>query len=263
MPNDFLQKIISRKADLIEQRRMYYENLKRNLERSEYTRYGIFKKAISRPGKINLIAEIKKASPSKGVIRDDFDVSALARAYQESGAAAFSVLTEEDFFLGKPSYLKKVSEDFNLPALMKDFIIDELQLFEAVFCGASAVLLIAAILSDVQLKALMQKAHSLDLDCLVEIHDEIELDRALAAGAEIIGINHRNLHTFEINMRLSDALIPRIPRDKVIVAESGISTHDQIIHLQDAGANAVLIGETFMRHKDVALKVKEVMYGQS
>ena len=263
MPDDFLDKIIQKKTELMARRRGYYENLKANLERSAYSRYSIFKKAVSRPGPINLIAEIKKASPSKGLIRTDFNLTGLAQAYQNSGAAAFSILTEEDFFLGKPAYLKQVSAEFNLPTLMKDFIIDELQLFEARLNGASAVLLIVAILDDIRLKSLLAKAHSLDLDCLVEVHDGKELDRALSAGAEIIGVNNRDLRTFEVSLSVAEGLIPRIPRDRVIVAESGISTHAEVLRLKELGANAVLIGETFMRANDVGRKVKEVMYGQS
>ena len=261
MPNDFLDQIIRKKTALIARRRSHYENIRANLERSQYSRYSIFKKVISNSANINLIAELKKASPSKGVIREHFDVGSLAQAYQDSGAAAFSVLTEEDFFQGKPEYLRRVSQEFQLPTLMKDFIIDELQLFEARLCGASAVLLIVAILDDAPLKALLSRAHSLDLDCLVEVHDGEELERALGAGAEIIGINNRNLHTFEVSLSVSEALVPRIPEGKVIVSESGISTHAEVMRLKALGVHAVLIGETFMREKDVARKVKEVMYG--
>lgn len=259
MPNDFLEKIILAKTALIARRRPYFEKLRSSLGSTTYNRYSIFKQAISRPGGINLIAEIKKASPSKGMIREDFDPGALAKTYQECGAAAFSVLTEEDFFLGKPAYLKLISDEYQVPSLMKDFFIDELQLFEARWCGASAVLLIAAILDDIKLKAMLQHAHALDLDCLVEVHDGVELDRALAMGAEIIGINNRNLRTFDVSLSVAETLIPRIPKGKVIVAESGITTHEQVNRLQALGANAVLIGETFMREKDVARKVREVM----
>ncbi len=263
MPNNFLEKIVARKREIIAQRRSYFENIRRNLERSEYSRYAIFKRVISKPGQVNLIAEIKKASPSKGLIREDFNPGMLAKEYQQSGAAAFSVLTEEDFFQGKPAYLRRITEEYNLPALMKDFFIDELQLFEARLCGASAVLLIVAALNDWQLRTMLDKAHALDLDCLVEVHDDQDLDRALAAGAEIVGVNNRDLRSFDVNLSVSERLIPRIPKNKIIVSESGISTYKEVQHLKDLGANAVLIGETFMREKDVARKVKEVMYGQS
>ena len=261
MHNDFLHTIVTKKREQISARRAYYENLKNHLEKSEYGRYGLFKKAISKSGRMNLIAEIKKASPSRGVIRDDFNPEDIARAYEKAGADALSVLTEEDFFQGKAAYLKRISNVARIPTLMKDFLIDELQLFEARYCGASAVLLIVAILSDAQLKDLYQVATALDLDCLVEVHDEAELERSLLLGAEIIGINNRDLHSFDVALTTSEKLIPRIPKDKVIVAESGIKTHADVKRLKELGASAVLIGETFMRERDIIAKVKEVMHG--
>lgn len=259
MAPDFLKTIVIKKKELLGLRRSYYENLRKNIVRSTYTRYAVFKKAISRTGQVNLIAEVKKASPSKGLIRDDFDPMMIARAYQDAGADAVSVLTEEEFFQGKPAYLKKISEASRLPTLMKDFIVDELQLFEASFAGASAVLLIAAILDNAQLKDFTAVARGLDLDCLVEVHDEAELDRVLSSGAEIVGINNRNLRTFDVSLEVSETLIPRIPKDKVIVAESGIASFLEVKRLGEIGAHAVLIGETFMREKDIVRKVKEVM----
>ena len=259
MISSFLDTILAKKRAHIQARRAYYENLKRNLERSEYGRYGIFKRAVSAPGGMNLIAEVKKASPSKGLIRDDFDPEEIARAYEKAGAAALSVLTEEDFFQGKAAYLKRITEFSGIPALMKDFFIDELQLFEARHCGASAVLLIVAALSDVQLKDLYQAASALDLDCLVEVHEEKELDRAVKAGAEIVGINNRDLHSFEVALATSERIIPRIPAGKVIVVESGLRSNTDVLRMKDLGANAVLIGEIFMRERDVAAKVREVM----
>ena len=259
MASDFLKTILEKKRVHNERKRPFYDNLKAHLNETPYARYGLFKKSISRPGQMNLIAEIKKASPSKGIIREDFNAEALAQVYQDCGAAAISVLTEEDYFLGKPAYLKQVSEKYNTPTLMKDFIIDEGQIYEGRYCGASAVLLIVAALTDEQLKNLLVVGGKLDMDCLVEVHGEEELERALACGAEIIGINNRNLHTFKVDLATSERLIPRIPRGKVIVAESGISTHAEVERLRAAGAHAVLIGETFLKEKDVAKKVKEIM----
>jgi indole-3-glycerol phosphate synthase len=259
--SDFLKTILEKKRAHNERKRPFYDNLKEHLEETPYERYGLFKMGISRPGQMNLIAEIKKASPSKGVIREDFNAEALAQIYQDCGAAAISVLTEEDYFLGKAAYLKQVSEKFNTPTLMKDFIIDEGQIYEGRYCGASAVLLIVAALTDTQLKHLLAVGEKLDVDCLVEVHGADELDRALACGAEIIGINNRDLHTFQVDLAVSEKLIPRIPGGKVIVAESGISTHAEVERLKAAGAHAVLIGETFLKEKDVAKKVKEVMFG--
>lgn len=259
MASDFLKTILEKKRAHNERKRPFYDNLKEHLDDTPYERYGLFKMGISRPGQMNLIAEIKKASPSKGVIREDFNAEVLAQIYQDCGAAAISVLTEEDYFLGKAAYLKQVSEKFNTPTLMKDFIIDEGQIYEGRYCGASAVLLIVAALTDVQLKYLLEVGQKLDVDCLVEVHNAEELDRALACGAEIIGVNNRDLHTFQVDIAVSEALIPRIPGGKVVVAESGISTYAEVLRLKAAGAHAVLIGETFLRAKDVAGKVQEVM----
>jgi indole-3-glycerol phosphate synthase len=261
VPEDFLDKILFFKSQDNARKKAYRENIRGHLAASRYSRYGIFKKQISRPGAVHLIAEIKKASPSRGVIRDDFNPEVLAGIYEQSGAAAISVLTEENYFLGKAAYLKSVSENYHTPTLMKDFIIDELQIYEGRYCGASAVLLIAAILQDDQLIRLSEVARSLDMDTLVEVHDEAELDRAVRAGAEIIGVNNRNLRSFEVDLGTSERLIPLIPEGRVAVAESGIRGHDDIKRLAAAGAHAVLIGETFLKERDVAGKIKEVMYG--
>ena len=261
MPDDFLKTIVENKRKLLVEKKDFFASLKKRIESQRMTRYHIFKNAIAKLGNINLIAEIKKASPSKGIIRSDFDVMKLAKIYADGGAAAYSILTEEKFFLGKPPYIRQVSENFSLPILTKDFIIDEVQIYETCLFGSSAVLLIVAILTDAQLKHLIQVAHQLDLDCLVEIHDEPELARALDAGAEIIGVNNRDLRSFEVDLATSERLIPLIPKGKIIVAESGIKSHSEIKRLKAVGANAVLIGETFLREPDVAKKVKEVMYG--
>ncbi len=261
MAHDFLKTIVDHKRQLLKEKKEFYAGLKKKIEAHKMTRYRIFKTAISKPGKINLIAEIKKASPSQGIIRPDFDVMSLAKIYSDAGADAFSVLTEEKFFLGKPPYIRQVSENFVLPVLTKDFIVDEGQIYETAIFGTSAVLLIVAILSDEELKHLMQVAYNLDLDCLVEVHDEGELERALKSDAEIIGINNRDLHTFHVDVATSERLLPKIPKGKLIVAESGIKSHEDIKRLRDAGANAVLIGETFLRAPDVGQKVREVMYG--
>lgn len=259
---DFLENIVKYKKEINAKKKGAYQRLKVTLSKNDYSRYSIFKKAISSAGKINLIAEIKKASPSKGLLRADFDVGTIANIYAKGGAAAISVLTEDKYFLGKPLYVKTVSEKVQVPVLTKDFIIDEGQIYEARLNGASAVLLIVAILTDLQIKEFLAVATALDLDCLVEVHNEEELKRALGCGAEIIGINNRNLHTFEVDLKVSETLIPQIPAGKVIVAESGIKSYEDIKRLKEAGANAVLIGETFMREEDIAKKVKDVMQGE-
>lgn len=261
MTEDFLRKIVEHKKGLLDQKRTFFNGLKKNAGTTPLTRYGLFKNRISDPGKIHLIAEIKKASPSRGLIRSHFDVMELAKMYIANGADAISVLTEEKFFLGKPGHLRRVSGNYNVPVLMKDFIIDDVQIYEAFSLGASAVLLIVAILDDDQIRNFITKAAQLDMDCLVEVHDDEELSRALKAGAQIIGVNNRNLHTFEVDLQVSENLIPKIPKDKVIVVESGIKTHEEVTRFQELGAHAVLVGETFLRHEDVGKKVREVMQG--
>jgi len=261
MSDDFLKTIATHKLALLEAKRPYYENLIKNMKPAGLRRYEVFKKAISRKGQINLIAEVKKASPSAGLIREDFNASKIAGIYVKNNAAAISVLTEEKYFLGKFSYLSKVSDNCRVPVLMKDFIVHEYQIYEGLFYGASAVLLIVAMLSDKQLKAFLKLAHRLGLDCLVEAHDQAEVRRTISAGAEIIGINNRNLKNLKVDLNNGLKLIPQIPKGIVIVAESGLKTHEDIRKVQDAGAHAVLIGEVFMRSPDIGAKIKEVMYG--
>lgn len=263
MGDDFLNKMYKEKSELIKSRSGYYANLRKNMVAKDIKRYHIFEKAIAKKGQINLIAEVKKASPSKGLIREDFDAVRVGKIYADNHVAAISVLTEENYFLGKSAYLRKISDEFNVPTLMKDFIIHEYQIFEGSHCGASAVLLIVAMLEDNQLKELMSAAHSLGLDCLVEVHDEKEIERALKAKAHIIGVNNRNLHTLKVDIANCLRMIPYIPKTAVIVAESGLRTHEDITRVHAAGANAVLIGETFMSAVDIGAKIKEVMYGQS
>jgi len=259
--NDFLNKILVHKRKLILKKKAFFNALKDKLKDKEHSCYSLFEKAISSPGKINLIAEIKKASPSRGLICKEFSVSGLARKYVNSGAAAISILTEEKFFLGKPPYVRDVSEHFGIPVLAKDFFIDEFQIYETFAQGASAILLIAAILKDEEIKHLMKIAHNLDMDSLVEVHNEEELKRVVDLGAKIIGVNNRDLKTFEVDFKVCEMLIPKIPKDRVIVAESGIKTHAQIQRLKELGANAVLIGETFLRSASVEDKIKEIMNG--
>ena len=262
MSDNFLDKIIAEKKGLLKNRKVFFAQFEKNLKKEKLNRYKIFKQVISKPGEIHLIAEIKKASPSVGLIRENFDLLSLAKVYADSGAAALSILTEEKYFLGKPAYIRTVSDKFNLPILAKDFIIDEVQIFEAFYNGASAILLIVAILTDARLKKLMTAAAQLDMDCLVEVHDEKELARALKAKAEIIGINNRNLKTLDVNLDVCRRLIPKIPKGKVIVAESGLKTHQEIMTLKELGAHAVLIGEVFMKATDMGKKIREVIHGE-
>ncbi len=208
-----------------------------------------------------IIAEIKKASPSKGVIREDFDPMSIGQAYQKGGADALSILTEPHWFQGDKEYLGMVRRYVSIPILRKDFIIDEYQILEALVYGADFILLIAKALSRKELKKLIEYAHHLGLEVLVEIHDKKDLVKAIFAGANIIGINHRDLDTFKMDMELSFKLIPLIPNSKIIVAESGINSHEIIKELSSAGADAFLVGEHLMRQDNITSALKELKYG--
>jgi indole-3-glycerol phosphate synthase len=203
-----------------------------------------------------IIAEVKKASPSKGVIRENFDPLTIGQAYERGGANAISVLTEPHFFQGNIEYLTALRRYTSIPLLRKDFIVSEYQVLEALVYGADFILLIAKALSKKDLKMLLEYSRKLGMEALVEIHDKPDLVKAIAAGADIIGINHRNLETFEMDMNLCEKLIPLIPNGKVIVAESGIETHDQVKELNKIGVDAFLVGEHFMRQDDEELAVK-------
>ena len=196
---------------------------------------------------IRIIAEVKKASPSKGIIKEDFDPLAIAQAYSNSGAHAISVLAEPHFFQGNLEYLTAIRRYVPTPLLRKDFIVDKYQIVEALVYGADFILLIAKALGTKELKELYDYAIHLGLEVLVEIHDLEDLTKAIKSGATIIGINHRNLDTFEMDMQLCDKLIPLIPNGKIIVAESGVSDTEVIKRLSSIGADAFLIGEHFMR----------------
>ncbi len=209
-----------------------------------------------------IIAEVKKASPSKGVIREDFDPVLIAQQYAQGGADALSILTEPHFFQGDKEYLGMIRRYVSVPLLRKDFIIDKYQLVEALAFGADFVLLIAKALSRKELKDLYNYALHLGLEVLVEVHDKTDLVKAMFAGANIIGINHRNLETFEMDMNLSEKLIPLIPNGKIIVAESGINDHETVVELGKAGADAFLVGEHFMRQDDITAAIREVKYGK-
>ncbi len=208
-----------------------------------------------------IIAEIKKASPSKGIIRENFDPMKIAVEYQDGGADALSILTEPHWFKGDKEYLGMVRRYVSIPLLRKDFIIDKYQILEALVFGADYILLIAKALSRKELKELIEYAHHLGLEVLVEIHDKRDLVKAIFAGAHIIGINHRNLETFKMDMELSHKLIPLIPNSKIIVAESGITDHEVVKELSKAGADAFLVGEHFMREDNITKAVQKLKYG--
>lgn len=209
---------------------------------------------------MGLIAEVKKASPSKGLIRPDFHPVELAASYEAAGADCISVLTDEVYFQGSGAFLTAIREAVGVPLLRKDFVIDERQIYEARLLGADAVLLIAAILSDAQLRDYLAAAAALGLDALVEVHDREELERVLALGtAELIGINNRNLRTFEVSLETTAALAELVPPNATLISESGIRTREDISYLAGNGAQGVLIGETFMRRERVGEAVHELM----
>ena len=216
-----------------------------------------FRKALEGDG-IQIIAEVKKASPSKGLICEDFDPVAIAEEYHRGGAAAISVLTEEKYFQGDIRHLEEISQATGLPTLRKDFIIDEFQIYEAAARSASAVLLITAALSRRQLGDFLALAESLHLDALVEVHDSRDLDKALTAEAGIIGINNRNLKTFRVSTRTSLELVHEIPPHVVRVSESGIDSREDVVEMEQAGFDAVLIGTTLMQARDRAGFLQEL-----
>ena len=205
-----------------------------------------FEKALRAPG-MAFVCECKKASPSKGLISPSFDPVAIARDYEQAGAAAVSVLTEPYFFMGEDGFLAAVSQSVNIPVLRKDFVVDELMIYEAKVLGASAVLLICAILSDEELTRYVALCHELGLSALVEAYEPDEVPRALAAGARVVGVNNRDLRTFEVDFGRSIDLRPLVGPDRVFVSESGVQTADDVARLAEAGVDAVLIGETLMR----------------
>ncbi|MFC1703807.1 indole-3-glycerol phosphate synthase TrpC [Candidatus Omnitrophota bacterium] len=257
--HDFLSTILQEKKSSLEKqkKRAPEAELKARVQTPHTER--LFKDALSNQEKVSLIAEIKHSSPSKGIIREDFNPTALATMYEQSGASSLSVLTETRFFGGDITHIEEIVKSVKLPILRKDFIIDAYQIYESFVAGARAILLISSILSQEQLEQFIAIAHSLGIDCLVEIHSEEDLKKALSSHAEIIGINNRNLQTFNVDIKTSGKLIPLIPKDKIIVSESGIVTRDDVARLESLGVNAVLIGETLLRSQAIESKIKELM----
>jgi indole-3-glycerol phosphate synthase len=210
--------------------------------------------------RIGLIAEVKKASPSRGLLREDFDPVGLAESYAYSGASAISVLTDEKHFQGSLAHLRAIREALanGPPLLRKDFVFDEYQLYEARLAGADAVLLITAILEPAVLSRLIATSQSLGMDSLVEVHDEVEMERALDAGAQVVGINNRDLRTFHVDLATTERLAALVPGGRTIVAESGIFIRDDVDRLEAAGAHAVLIGEALVTARDPGAKIREL-----
>ncbi len=221
-----------------------------------------FGAALKSDTNICVIAEVKKASPSLGVIREDFHPVEIARIYEASGASAISVLTDEKFFQGSLSYLTDIKKSVNLSILRKDFIIDLYQIYEARAAGADAILLIAALLSRDEMQHFLEVAKNLGMECLVEVHSESELIKVLKTSADIIGINNRDLATFKTDLETTFKLRPAIPDGKIVVSESGIKTRADILKLMEHGVHAVLVGETLMKSDDIAIKLHELLgYG--
>lgn len=216
-----------------------------------------FEEALWKPG-MSFICEAKKASPSKGVIAEDFPYLEIARDYEAAGAAAISCLTEPYWFLGSDEYLRAIAQEVSIPVLRKDFVVDEYMVYEAKTLGATAVLLIVAILDDEQLCSYVRLAHELGMSALVEAYSEDEVPRALAAGARVVGVNNRDLRSFSVDFGNSTRLRGMVGPDRLFVSESGVRTRDDIVCLEEAGVDAVLIGETLMRAKDKAAMLAEL-----
>jgi indole-3-glycerol phosphate synthase len=254
-----LQKIVAYKKDELELRKkeIPFERLKDLIEVT--TKTPSFQNALKPSDKIRLIAEVKKASPSKGIIRADFNPIEIAKIYEKSGADAISVLTDRHFFQGAIEYLRQIREVVQVPLLRKDFIFEAYQIYEAKAFQANAILLIVAMLEDGQLKDFLVVAKELGLDCLVEIHTGEELDRVLPLEAPILGINNRDLNTFHTNLTTTLTLIPHIPKDRILISESGIHSRQDVLTLKQAGVHAILVGESLMKSADIRVKIKELL----
>lgn len=253
MPADILNTIVESRKIQIEQEKI--KNPLKKLQNKPLKEHPSFKEALQKEG-LSIIAEIKKASPSKGIIAEDFDPAKKAKEYEKAGAAAISCLSEPNFFLGKDEYISLLYQQVKLPILRKDFIYDEYMIYQAAYLGASAVLLIVSILEDEKLKKLIEVTKKLKMDALVEVHDEKELERALKAGAEIIGVNNRNLKDFSIDMNNAANLKKKAGDSVIFVSESGIQSIEDGKKLKDNDIQAVLIGEFLMRSQNVQKTIK-------
>ncbi len=256
---NYLEKILAYKHREIQERIQELNLVKLREKISSRLNPRSFSKAIKQKDGVTLIAEIKKASPSAGMIREDFQPSSLARAYEKGGAHALSILTDQHFFQGHLEHIPQARSVTSLPCLRKDFILDEYQVWEARLVEADAILLIVAALSTEKLLHLMKVAQEAELDVLMEVHDERELDVALEVNAPIIGINNRNLQTFQVDLKTTEKLAPKIPNDRIIVSESGIHTSNDVQRIRDYGAHAILVGESLLRQLDVEAAVRKLL----
>lgn len=258
---DILKRILRRKREEIAERsaRTPLDALEPRIENASPVRgFAAAVAARIAAGESGVIAEIKRASPSKGIIREDFHPAEIAASYQKGGAACLSVLTDVDFFQGSDVYLQEARAACALPVIRKDFIVDPYQVYEARVLGADCILLIVAALDDAPLTALTQLAHELGMDVLVEVHDRAELERALPLGTKLVGINNRDLRTFDTTLQTTLDLLASIPDDRIVVTESGIHTHSDVALMRSHDVNAFLVGEAFMRADDPGKKLREL-----
>lgn len=258
---DILDKIVAVKRDEISQARRQRDlaSVRRDAEQLGGQRdfVGAVRKKIA-AGQAGVIAEVKKASPSKGVLRENFVPAAIAESYETHGAATLSVLTDVNFFQGSAAFLREARANCSLPVLRKDFMVDAYQVFEAREMGADCILLIAAAIDDALMADLEAQAHALGMAVLVEVHDGAELDRALLLKTPLVGINNRNLRTFEVTLQATLDLLPRVPADRLLVTESGIAGRGDVDRMRDANVHAFLVGEAFMRAPDPGKALAEL-----
>lgn len=260
-----LKKILARKYEEVAERRQHTSEAEWLTRAANADTPRGFANALRQHlarGEAAVIAEVKKASPSKGVIRESFDPAAIARSYQQGGAACLSVLTDKDFFQGCEEYLQQARAACTLPVIRKDFLVDTYQVVEARAIGADCILLIVSALSNAQMHALAACAESLGMDVLVEVHDRDELERALTLSTPLVGINNRNLHTFDVTLDTTFELLSAIPSDRIVVTESGILNRSDVLAMQEKGVNAFLVGEAFMRATDPGEELKRLFFTQ-
>ncbi len=252
--------IIQKRKDLQELKsRFPLSRLRDAVEHKPKTNTRSFRKAVSNPRHINLICELKKASPSEGLIREDFQPLRIAGIFEYAGAAAISVLTEPHFFKGRPSYLKTVRQVTTIPLLRKDFILESYQVYESALLDADAFLLIASILTEEELKNLLSLGRQFGMDALVETHTEDDLKKALNAGAEVIGINNRNLMDLSVDPNRAKRLLHHIPKGPAVIVESGFKHHDELMEYKSLGVHAFLIGTVLMKAPDIGAKIQELL----
>lgn len=252
--------IIKKRKDLEEMKRRFpLHRLRDAVTHAKRSPLRPLRKALEIPHRINLICEIKKASPSHGIIREDFQPLKIAAQYEAGGAAAISVLTEFHYFRGRPSYLRTVRHVTSLPILRKDFIFESYQIYETLLLEADAFLLIASILTEEELKRLITLGEEFGLDALVEVHSEEDLKKALDAGAKLLGINNRNLKTLEVNPHFSKKILPHIPKDMTVVVESGLENYEELMEYKSLGIHAFLVGTSLMKADNILEKMDHLL----